>query len=91
VRGLSIGFIPIKAVPVDADKPWKGMHYKEWEMFELSAVTIPANAECSILSVKNFDLAAAVADGSNTVQPDANTSIQRAKAAILAAKRATRR
>lgn len=55
VRGLSIGFSSIE---------WNwigdtyGMKFEKWEWVELSAVTIPANAEASIATVKHFDLRA---------------------------------
>jgi HK97 family phage major capsid protein len=53
VRGLSIGWLPIKAEPV------KGIpgatRYTEWSWFETSAVAIPMNMEASILSIKSID------------------------------------
>lgn len=52
VRGLSIGFRGLKWS--DIAGTW-GVEYSEWEWLELSAVTIPANAEASIQSVKRFD------------------------------------
>lgn len=48
VRGLSIGFAPLKAEPLSSG----GMRYRAWSWFELSACTIPANADCSINAVK---------------------------------------
>lgn len=51
VRGLSIGFNP---------KEWSfiketgGIHWLQWEWLELSMVTIPANAEATITSIKSF-------------------------------------
>ena len=52
VRGLSIGFRPEEAEPI---KGTLGVHFKKWEWLELSAVTIPAHAEASILSIKSLD------------------------------------
>jgi len=52
VRGLSIGFRPLEAEPI---KGSRGIRYKSWEWFELSAVTIPANSEASILAIKQYD------------------------------------
>ncbi|MEK5758063.1 HK97 family phage prohead protease [Acinetobacter variabilis] len=51
VKGLSIGFrgLTVEDIP----RSW-GLHFKEWEWFELSAVTIPANAEASITEVKSI-------------------------------------
>ncbi|TCB10982.1 HK97 family phage prohead protease [Acinetobacter sp. ANC 5045] len=51
VKGLSIGFrgITVEDIP----RSW-GLHFKEWEWFELSAVTVPANAEASITEIKTI-------------------------------------
>lgn len=51
VRGLSIGFKPLKYAFLDEG----GIEFSEWDWYELSAVTIPANAEASITSIKSFD------------------------------------
>lgn len=56
VRGLSIGWKPIKEV---YDKVRNGFDYPEWDWFELSAVTIPMNQSATIQSVKSFDTGAA--------------------------------
>lgn len=56
VRGLSIGWMPIKEV---YDKARGGFDYPEWSWYELSAVTIPMNASATIQSVKSFDTGAA--------------------------------
>jgi HK97 family phage prohead protease len=52
VRGLSIGFIPLE---YNFIKDSYGIHVLEWEWFELSAVTIPANAEALITTIKAYD------------------------------------
>lgn len=52
VRGLSIGFRPLKYKQLKSG----GVHFLEFEWYELSAVTIPANAEASITNIKKFDL-----------------------------------
>lgn len=51
VKGLSIGFRSVTAEGVPGT--W-GVHFLEWEWYELSAVTIPDNAECSITSIKSI-------------------------------------
>lgn len=53
VRGLSIGFQPKEYTEIAGS--W-GLRFVRWMWFELSAVTIPANAEATITSVKTFDL-----------------------------------
>jgi HK97 family phage prohead protease len=58
VRAVSIGFRPIEYSFLDAG----GIHFQEIEVFELSAVTIPAQAEALISAVKSFDIGAPVAD-----------------------------
>lgn len=50
VRGLSIGFRPIKYSFLDNG----GMQFDEWDWMELSAVTIPANASGQVTSLKQI-------------------------------------
>jgi HK97 family phage prohead protease len=93
VRGLSIGFRAMKAEPVDAEKPWKGIRFKEWELFELSAVTIPCNAECNISAVKKYDAEPVGENDRDALEAklQKNLRINRAKQAIIAAKRTIKR
>lgn len=51
VRGLSIGFRGLKVAQIE--NSW-GVEFQEWEWLELSAVTIPANSEATIATVKDF-------------------------------------
>lgn len=52
VRGLSIGFNPIEHSQIDNTYSYR---FSKWEWLELSAVTIPANADASIQTVKSID------------------------------------
>lgn len=52
VRGLSIGFKPIESADIDGS--W-GKRFLKWEWIELSAVTIPANADATITTIKALD------------------------------------
>jgi HK97 family phage prohead protease len=52
VRFLSIGFSPKEWNWIDDTY---GMHFMIWEWLELSMVTIPANADASITSIKRYD------------------------------------
>lgn len=52
VRGLSIGFRSIEDAYIEGTH---GIHFFKWEWLELSAVTIPANAEATITSIKSID------------------------------------
>ena len=52
VRGLSIGYRPLDVEPLKGG----GYRLKKWEWFELSAVTIPAQAEATISAVKALDV-----------------------------------
>jgi len=54
VRGLSIGFAPIESSNIDGT--W-GRRFLKWDWFELSAVTVPANAEATIQTIKSMDAA----------------------------------
>ncbi len=53
VRGLSIGFKPLKETFIKARD---GFDYTEWMWHELSAVTIPANASATIQTLKSLDI-----------------------------------
>ena len=53
VRGLSIGFRALEN-GVEVMKEG-GLRFKQWEWLELSAVTIPANAEATISTIKTID------------------------------------
>ncbi|WP_341706522.1 phage major capsid protein [Halopseudomonas sp.] len=59
VRGLSIGFRPLEYSFMDNG----GIHFTKWEWLELSLVTIPANAEATITSIKSFDRELLAASG----------------------------
>lgn len=53
VKGVSIGFRPL-----DYDiMPGGGLNFSKTEIYELSLVTIPANAEATIQTIKAMDLA----------------------------------
>lgn len=52
VRGLSIGFKSIEHTFIEGTN---GIHFLRWEWLELSAVTIPANAEATITAIKSID------------------------------------
>lgn len=52
VRGFSIGFSSIESANIEGS--W-GRRFLKWEWHELSAVTIPANAEATIQSIKSLD------------------------------------
>lgn len=54
VRATSIGFKPVEYSYMDNG----GIRYQEVEVYELSTVTIPANAEAVITAVKSIDDAA---------------------------------
>ena len=51
VRGLSIGWKPLEALPI---KGSYGLHVTKWLWAETSVVTIPANVDATILRVKQL-------------------------------------
>jgi HK97 family phage major capsid protein/HK97 family phage prohead protease len=59
VRGVSIGFRPIEMSFLDDG----GIRFLKSEVLELSLVTIPANAEASIHTIKSIDAEAMAASG----------------------------
>lgn len=60
VRGLSIGFRGIETQ--DIKDTW-GIRFVKWDWLELSAVTVAANADCSITAIKSIDQALLAASG----------------------------
>jgi HK97 family phage prohead protease len=71
VRGLSIGFRGIESA--DIKGTW-GVRFIKWEWLELSAVTIPANADATIQTVKAFDLRAPMGAKAVRIPPLARSS-----------------
>lgn len=60
VRAVSIGFKPLEYVYLeDTD----GIRFTKWEWYELSLVTIPANADATITAIKQYDAAYRPASG----------------------------
>ncbi len=53
VRGLSIGFSPIESARIEGTYSFRFM---KWLWLELSAVTIPANADATIQTIKSCDV-----------------------------------
>lgn len=53
VAAVSIGFRPVEDAYEFMENG--GIHFKEWEWYELSAVTIPANSEAVITAIKSVD------------------------------------
>lgn len=77
VRGLSIGFNPKEYSFMDSG----GIRFVKWDWTELSAVTIPANAEATITSVKSFDREQRAARG-KTAAPVVRVPMAGASASI---------
>ena len=59
VRGVSIGFKPLEYSRMDDG----GLRFLRSEVMELSLVTIPAQADATILTIKSLDLAQRAASG----------------------------
>lgn len=60
IRGLSIGFQPLETARIEGTF---GYRFIKWALFEISAVTIPANAEANIQAVKSIDSTLRAASG----------------------------
>jgi Escherichia/Staphylococcus phage prohead protease len=63
IRGLSIGFKPIDMEPIDPKDPFGGLRFSTWNWYELSLVTIPANADAQISVVRSIDQGLIAASG----------------------------
>jgi HK97 family phage major capsid protein/HK97 family phage prohead protease len=80
VKGLSIGFQSIESANIDGSF---GIRFLKWAWLELSAVTIPANAEASILSIKAAHLAATGnGDGQTTLGVSSTRAVKTARASM---------
>lgn len=80
VRGLSIGFRPIEYSYIDDG----GVRFVSWDWYELSAVTIPANANASIQTVKSlFKEHAATGNSSNQQKPIVKAGVSAKKTTNL--------
>jgi HK97 family phage prohead protease len=66
VRAVSIGFRPIEYSFMEGG----GIHFREWEWLELSAVTIPAQADANITTIKQFDIGRPAGEESGTAAQD---------------------
>jgi HK97 family phage major capsid protein/HK97 family phage prohead protease len=69
VSAVSIGFRPIEMNWMDDG----GIRYVESEVMELSLVTVPANADCTISMIKSLDTAARAASGHTFSDEDRTT------------------
>lgn len=67
VRGLSIGFRGLESEQIEGS--W-GVRFNKWEWLELSAVTIPANAEASIATVKEYAAKPAATGNGEAAEPE---------------------
>lgn len=70
VAGLSIGFNPKKTARIEGTY---GYEIQTWDWLELSTVTIPANAEAGITSIKSIDKALLAATGRQQRDDDDRT------------------
>jgi HK97 family phage prohead protease len=80
VSGLSIGFKPIEVARIEKTR---GMHFLKWDWLELSAVTVPANAEATITTIRSIDTAQRAALGRKPIsleQTPAGASASRQRA-----------
>jgi HK97 family phage major capsid protein/HK97 family phage prohead protease len=66
VRAFSIGFRPLEYSYMDNG----GIRFVQCEVIELSAVTIPANADCDLLTIRSIDSALRAALGLSQPGPD---------------------
>lgn len=64
IRAVSIGFLPIKSDPI---KGSRGRKFHEIEAFELSLVSVPAQAGAVITNIKSFDVGLPAAQGTKAI------------------------
>jgi HK97 family phage major capsid protein/HK97 family phage prohead protease len=73
VRGVSIGFRPTGDVEYIKNG---GILYKTCEVFELSLVTIPCNAQATIELIKSLDTSASAIDKDDVEKQESNSEIK---------------
>lgn len=74
VRGLSIGFMPIEYAFIDDG----GIRFTAWDWYELSVVTVPANNDANIQTIKSFyHEQTATGNGSKNKKQAAGASAQK--------------
>lgn len=66
VRGLSIGFQPLEMARIEGTY---GYRYLKWLWLELSAVTIPANGDSMMTSIKSIEQRYAATYGTQRARP----------------------
>jgi HK97 family phage prohead protease len=67
IRGLSIGF---RAIERSYNEETNGLHFVSWEWLELSLVSIPANAEASVTTVRSLCDTAATGQSAPSGAPE---------------------
>ncbi len=83
VRGLSVGFMHDSEKPPKWNQDTGGMHFNSWKWLELSAVTIPANADANITTIKSISDQETAALGTGpgpVIRPSAGVSAPIVKA-----------
>jgi HK97 family phage prohead protease len=76
VKGFSIGFNPLESEQIE--KSWS-YRFLSWEWLELSLVTIPANSEATIQTVKSIDRDLLAASGRRPVVKLDEIQLRRAR------------
>lgn len=77
VKGLSVGFRPLE--DPEPIKDTFGYRFTKWEWLELSAVTVPANADATISLIKSLDADDLAASGvvARSVHPPGASGVSR--------------
>ena len=83
VKGVSIGFRPLSYEYLDQG----GVRFSESEIYELSLVTIPANAEATIQTIKSADAGHRKDFGVKLVSKSVNSSLPSGAVRLSAAKK----
>lgn len=89
VRAVSIGFRALEYAYMDTG----GVRFSKVEIMELSLVTIPANSDCTIQTIKQYDAEALAASGhrSNGANPPGDTGTKPVRVTINPETKAVRK